>query len=603
MARAKVTRLLVANRAEIAVRVIRAARDLGIETVAVYGPGEERARHVRMATDAWRLPDPIPGGPVVSYLDVDAIIAIARKSGADAVHPGYGFLSENAAFAAACVGAGLTFVGPPATVIAAMGDKVEARRIAAAAGVPIVAGTDGPVASADEARAWADANGYPVAVKASGGGGGRGFRVAPGPGDVASAWEESSAEAARFFNDPAVYLERYVARPRHVEIQVFADTHGNVVSLGERDCSIQRRHQKLVEESPSPAVGPDLRAAMGEAAVALARQTGYVGAGTVEFLLDDEGRFSFLEMNTRIQVEHPVTELVTGIDLVREQLLVAMGQPLSFAADEVALRGHAIECRINAEDPSRQFAPTPGTIGQYVEPGGFSVRVDSAAEPGMEILPDYDSLIAKLVVWGRDRDEAIARMAGALAEFTVSGVTTTIPLHRRIMADADFRAGSATTAYLPEHPDLLVTSPAGTVELDAAGSSSGSDGVETVLVEVDGRRLTVAVRGWPVGFAVGAVATDGRAARNGSRPKRRSSVGAPAAGGPDLLSTIQGTVVRVAVAIGQDVTAGEVAVVVSAMKMENEITLTTGGRVSAVHVVAGDAVRVGSPLVSIESPS
>ena len=593
MERGPVSRLLVANRGEIAVRIMRAARTLGIATVAIYGPGEERARHVRLATDAWRLPPPRSGGPVVPYLDVDAIVDAARKSGADAIHPGYGFLSENAAFALACESAGLTFVGPPAAVIAAMGDKVEARRIAAAAGVPIVPGTDGPVDSVGAARDWADRNGYPVAVKASGGGGGRGFRVAPSAGQLESAWNESSGEAARFFNDPTVYLERYVANPRHVEIQIFADRHGHVVSLGERDCSIQRRHQKLVEESPSPAVDAELRVVMGAAAVSLAQRTGYVGAGTVEFLLDDQGQFSFLEMNTRIQVEHPVTELVTGIDLVREQLLVAMGRPLSFTSDDVTLHGHAIECRINAEDPARGFAPAPGTIGQYAEPGGFGVRVDSAAEAGMEILPDYDSMIAKLIVWGRDREEAVDRMAAALDGFTVGGVTTTIPLHRRIMAEPDFRAGRATTAYLPNHPDLIRD--LGTDGLEP-GASTGEDPVETVLVEVNGRRLTVAVRG----LGGGPEAERRPAPRSGApAPRRPGPSAGRAAAGPELTSTIQGTVVRVPVAVDQVVAAGDVAVVISAMKMENEVAFATGGRVTALHVSTGQAVRVGTPLVTV----
>ncbi len=593
MVTGSVTRLLVANRGEIAIRVMRAARDLGMAAVAIYGPGEEQSRHVRLATDAWRLPPGRPGGPAVPYLDIEAIVDIASRSGADAVHPGYGFLAENAAFAEACAAAGLTFVGPPAAAIAAMGDKVAARRIAVRAGVPIVAGTDGPVGSVAEARAWADANGYPVAVKASGGGGGRGFRVAMGPDEIEAAWRGSTTEAARFFNNPAVYVERYVARPRHVEIQVFADQHGNGISLGERDCSVQRRHQKLIEESPSPAVTPEIRAAMGAAAVSLARRADYVGAGTVEFLLDDAGQFSFLEMNTRIQVEHPVTEMVTGIDLVREQLLVAAGHPLSFGAEDVTLRGHAIECRINAEDPGRDFAPSPGTIARYAEPGGFGVRVDSSAESGMEILPDYDSMVAKLIVWGRDRAEAVDRMAGALAEFTVEGVTTTIPLQRRIMGEADFRSGGATTAYLPDHPELmrdLVSEPV------RVGSATEDAPVETLLVEVGGRRLTVAVRGLSptVSSASGQSRGDGRSA---SRRSGRSA--SRAAGAPELLSSIQGTVMRVAVAVGQLVAAGEVAIVVSAMKMENEVTIATGGRIDAIHVAVGDAVKVGTPLLTV----
>ena len=593
MTNGAITRLLVANRGEIAVRIVRAARQLGIATVAVYGPGEERAVHVRAATDAYRLPPLRPGGPVVPYLDIEGLVEAARRSGADAIHPGYGFLSENADFARACVAAGLTFVGPSADAIGAMGDKVEARRIAVAAGVPVVPGTPDPVATLDEARAWADATGYPVAVKASGGGGGRGFRVAREPRDLERAFTESSGEAARFFANPAVYLERYVDQPRHVEIQVFADQHGTTVSLGERDCSVQRRHQKLIEESPSPAVGDDLRRQMGEASVRLAREVGYVGAGTVEFLLDAEGRFSFLEMNTRIQVEHPVTEWVTGIDLVREQLLVAAGAPLSFSADSIVTRGHAIECRINAEDPARDFAPAPGTVTTYREPGGFGVRVDAAAEPGLEILPDYDSMIAKLITWGRDRTEAVDRMAAALAGFEVEGVPTTIGLHRRIMAEPDFRSGTATTAYLSEHPEVRAGDE--TVVGDAPVDGDGTASPERLLVEVNGRRMDVVVHGLPNGGSPTTNPSGRRAPPSVARGRTER------AGGPELISTIQGTVVRVSVEVGQDVQPGQVGIVVSAMKMENELVLTSSGRVGAIHVSVGDAVRVGTPLISLRA--
>ena len=594
----RLARVLVANRGEIAVRVIRACRTLGISTVAVYAPGEEHARHVELADDARRLPPPRPGGPAVPYLDIDGIVAIARQSGADAVHPGYGFLAENVAFARACATAGLVFVGPSADAIAAMGDKVEARRIARAAGVPVVEGTTEPVASVEEARRWADEHGYPVAVKAAGGGGGRGFRVAHSADGIEDAFTGSSGEAARFFANPAVYLERYIAAPRHIEIQIMADAHGNAVSLGERDCSIQRRHQKLIEEAPSPVVNDDVRRRMGEAAIALARATGYVGAGTVEYLLDAEGAFSFLEMNTRIQVEHPVTELVTGIDLVREQLLVAGGAALSFTADDICRRGHAIECRINAEDPAHGFAPSPGTITAYREPGGFGVRVDAATSAGTVISPDYDSLVAKLVVWGWDRPAAMDRMAAALAEMRVAGVTTTIPLHERIMAEPDFRAGRATTAYLPEHQDLLADLPGAAVRAKVAANGSPP---EMVLVEVNGRRLEVTVHGEPLAAGPAPARSGARrpaAGRSGSRRDRDGA--APRANGPELTSAVQGNVVRVLVAEGDQVTAGQNVVVVSAMKMENEIAAGRSGRVTAVHVVAGDAVSIGSPLVTIE---
>ncbi|MBW3634777.1 MAG: ATP-grasp domain-containing protein, partial [Chloroflexi bacterium] len=383
--------LLIANRGEIAVRVIRAARELGIRSVAVYGEGEQEAMHVRMADDAWCIPSEAP----IPYLDIPAIIELVRSARVDAVHPGYGFLAENPAFASACAEAGVIFVGPPAGAIAAMGDKIEARSIATAAGVPVVPGSDGPVASPSEALAWGAEFGYPVAVKASGGGGGRGFRVARGPREMDEAFLGAAGEAARSFANPLVYLERYLDDPRHIEVQIMADAYGQIVAVGDRDCSVQRRHQKLLEEAPAPRVPDDTRRAMADAAISLARVVDYRGAGTVEFLLDSSGVFAFLEMNTRIQVEHPVTEMTTGIDLVREQLLVAGGSPLSFALEDVVPRGHAIECRINAEDPGKGFAPAPGTIRRYHAPAGMGVRVDSAAESGTSIHPAYDSLIAK----------------------------------------------------------------------------------------------------------------------------------------------------------------------------------------------------------------
>ncbi|MBA3337651.1 MAG: acetyl-CoA carboxylase biotin carboxylase subunit, partial [Chloroflexia bacterium] len=422
-------RVLVANRGEIAVRIIRACRELGRSPVAGYGDGEERALHVRLADDAYRL----PAGAGLPYLDIDALVAIARRANVDAIHPGYGFLAENAAFAEACGEAGFVFVGPSVAAIRMMGDKVEARRIARSAGLPVVPGSDGPVATIEEATAWAAEHGYPLAVKAAGGGGGRGFRVARREPELADAFAGSVGEARRYFANPVVYLERYLERPRHIEIQLFADQLSNTVALGERDCSIQRRHQKLIEETPSPAVGADLRASLEGAALALARAVGYVGAGTVEFLVDETGEFYFLEMNTRIQVEHTVTEAVTGLDLVAEQLRVASGLPLSFQQEDVQARGHAIECRINAEDPGRDFAPTPGTLGGYLAPAGPGVRVDSAMEPEARIDPAYDSLIAKVIVWDRDRPRAIARMRRALGEFQISGLPTTIPFHLAVL--------------------------------------------------------------------------------------------------------------------------------------------------------------------------
>ncbi|MBA2519932.1 MAG: acetyl-CoA carboxylase biotin carboxylase subunit, partial [Chloroflexia bacterium] len=424
-------RLLIANRAEIAVRITRACRELGIEAVAIYADGEENAPHVRLADDAYR----VPSDAVVPYLDIDAIVGVAVRAGAAAVHPGYGFLSEHAEFAEACGAAGLIFVGPGPAAIRAMGDKIEARRLAARAGLPVVAGSEAGIESVAAASAWADQYGYPVAIKAAGGGGGRGFRVARNAGEIEAAFTGAAGEASRSFANPIVYIERYLERPRHVEVQILADDFGRVAVLGDRDCSIQRRHQKLIEEAPAPGLAPEVRARMAEASVALARGVNYRSAGTLEFLVNPDGSFSFLEMNTRIQVEHPVTEMITGVDIVKEQLRIAAGQPLSFRDEDVLPRGHAIECRINAEDAGRGFAPAPGTVERYREPGGFGVRVDNAMEPGGGVSAAYDSMIAKLIAWGRDRDEAIARMRRALAEYEITGVATTIPFHRLVMAD------------------------------------------------------------------------------------------------------------------------------------------------------------------------
>src|SRR5919199_1412832 len=438
-------RVLVANRGEIAIRVMRACRELGVATVAIYGEEERDAPHVRYADEAYLVE---PGQATRPYLNVPGIVEVARRAGAEAVHPGYGFLAESPDFARAVLAAVLTWIGPPPDAIAAMGDKVEARRLAEAAGVPLVPGTNEPVGSPEEAVARGERWGYPRALKAAAGGGGRGFRVARAPAEVPDAFAAVAREGRDFFNNPALYVEKYIEGPKHVEIQVLADRHGAAIHLGERECSVQRRHQKLIEEAPSPAVDAELRQRMGAAAVALARAVGYEGAGTLEFLLDRERNFYFMEMNTRIQVEHPVTEEVTGRDLVKAQLRIAAGEPLGWAQEEIALRGHAIECRINAEDPARGFAPTPGTITAYKEPGGPGVRVDGAAEVGAAISPRYDSLIAKLIARGADRDEAIARMRRALDEYAIGGVASTIPFHRAVLAHPVFVAGEATTDWV-----------------------------------------------------------------------------------------------------------------------------------------------------------
>ncbi len=584
-----IERVLIANRGEIALRVARACRELGIASIAIYGDGEEHAAHVRYADDAWRITS-TSGLP---YLDIDAIVSIARRAGAGAVHPGYGFLAENAAFARAVQEAGLIFIGPSPEAIAAMGDKVRARQIAVAAGVSPVPGTTDPVPGVAAARAWAKENAYPVAVKAAGGGGGRGFRVARNEGEMAAAFEGSRGEAERYFANPSVYLERYLERPRHVEVQIFADTQGHVVAMGERDCSIQRRHQKLIEETPSPAVTPEIRAAIFAASEKLARAVDYIGAGTIEYLLDADGSFYFLEMNTRIQVEHTVTEMVTGIDLVKEQIRVAEGQPLSFAAP-VPTGGWAIECRINAEDAARNFGPAPGRIIAYEEPKGFGVRVDGSLSAGGEIHPGYDSLIAKLVCWGRDRDEAIDRMLRALGDFRIEGVPTTIPFDLRALANPVFRAGDATTTFIEEHPDVLPAPAPPAVTMNPDGEAAPAPA--SLLVEVGGHRFDVSVIGAP---APASARTEG-AGR--AKPRRRASAGTAVVTGAekDLLSPIQGTVVRVAASDGQTVSRGALICVVEAMKMENEVTAHRDGTVRDLAVAVGEGIKVGSRIATID---
>ena len=579
-------RVLVANRGEIALRVVRACRELGIASVALYGPGEERAPHVRAADDAYRIPSDAP----LPYLDIAAVVATARQAGAEAVHPGYGFLAENAAFADACRAAGLVFVGPSAEAIRAMGDKVAARRIAAAAGVPTVPGTTEPVASAAEAADWAAAHGYPVAVKAAGGGGGRGFRVARDAAALPEAFAGAAGEAARSFANPTVYLERYLERPRHVEVQLFADRHGHVVAVGDRDCSIQRRHQKLIEEAPAPGVPSDTRSAMAEAAVALARAVGYVSAGTVEFLLGEDGSFAFLEMNTRIQVEHPVTEMTTGIDLVREQLRVAAGKPLSFEVADIATRGHAIEVRLNAEDPGRNFTPAPGTIAAFHAPAGMGVRVDSAAFSGATIPPTFDSMIAKVVAWGRDRDEATARLIGALEELTVEGVPTTREFALNVLRHPAWSADPPATTFLERWPEVIP--PPG--EAPAAPLTEVT-APETVVTEVNGRRFAVRIHGLPARTAVTSSADPSRG--RPSAPK--SSRDGAGATGPTLRSLLHGTVVRVLVAEGEMVTRGQPICVVEAMKMENDVAAHRDGTLETVLVTAGATVSVGDALAEI----
>ncbi len=441
-------KILIANRGEIAVRIIRTCREMGVETVAVFSTADRDALHVKLADEAYCI------GPTASkdsYLNFTNLMSVATLTGCDAVHPGYGFLAENADFAELCQACNITFIGPDPQAIQKMGEKAVARETMKEAGVPTVPGTEGIIEDVDEAVSIARDIGFPVIVKATAGGGGKGMRVAHNEDELRKAIRQARTEAETAFGNPGVYLEKFLENPRHIEIQIMADKHGNAIHLGERDCSIQRRHQKLVEEAPSPVIDSDLREEMGKAAVAAAKAVNYHGAGTVEFLYED-GKFYFMEMNTRIQVEHPVTEMVTGLDLIKEQIRVAAGDPLSVRQEDVILNGWAIECRINAENPAKKFMPSPGKINLYLPPGGFGVRVDSSAYPGYMITPFYDSMIAKVIVWGKNRTEAIERMRRALGEFVIEGIDTTIPFHLRLMEHSSFIEGKFDTKFLEKHP-------------------------------------------------------------------------------------------------------------------------------------------------------
>ena len=580
------TMVLIANRGEIACRIIRACRALGLTSVAVYGPGEQDALHVQMADRAFRIDATAAALP---YLDIPALIGAAKRSGATLVHPGYGFLSENPSLPEACAAAGITFVGPSADVIHAMGDKVAARRIASDAGVPIVPGTADAVSDLATARAWADEHGYPLAVKASGGGGGRGFRVVAGPDDLATALEGAAREASRSFGNAAVYLERYFPTPRHIEVQLLADGQGNVLHLGERDCSVQRRHQKLIEESPAPGLPPETRDRLTNAAVALARAVNYVSAGTVEFI-EQDGEAYFLEMNTRVQVEHPVTEMVFGVDIVQWQLRIALGEALTLTQDAISPNGHAIECRIVAEDPARRFQPLPGLLTQYTEPTGNGIRVDGGYRAGDAIPTQYDSLIAKLIAHGATRDDAIARMEAALASYEIAGVPTTIPFHQAALAHPIFRAGAATTQFI-EITDLVSGLTPQPDPMPAPPEETGT----IVTMEIDGERRHVRV----FGLESALTHSRPRPLRPPPRLDRTRNGGAGTNGA--FTSPIQGVLVRMPVVAGQEVTAGAVIAVVEAMKMENEVRADRDGIVELVHVQPGATVTVGAPLVTFSN--
>ena len=589
-------KVLVANRGEIAIRVMRTLEELGIGSVAVYSEPDRDAPHARRADEAFLLG---PGPANESYLVVEKIIEVAQKAGAEAIHPGYGFLAENAAFARACEEAGIVFIGPPPDAIDAMGSKTKARELMKEAGVPIVPGTTDAVDTVeDAARIVDEAIGYPVAIKAAGGGGGKGFRVALEADELEKAFEGAAREGEKFFSDATVYIERYLRDPRHVEVQVLADSKGNVIHLGERDCSVQRRHQKLIEESPAPAVDEELRERIGKIGTEAARAVGYRSAGTVEGLLAD-GEYFFLEMNTRVQVEHCVTEMVTGIDIVKEQLRIATGKKLSISQEDVELRGHSIECRINAEDAAKNFAPAPGGITGYREPSGPGVRVDSGVEAGSEITPLYDPLIAKLIVWDLDRESATRRMVRALHEFELEGVRSLIPFHVALLETKQWANGE-TCRDLTEDKKWLKQLEQPKPEAPAEDDEQGPQVERTYSVEVSGRRFDVKV----VGEAPGMDGV-GPAAAAGARrppPRRRERGAAGSAGGPPgaLVSPIQGTVLRVVVEKGAEVEEGALICVIEAMKMENEITAPAAGKVEELNVSEGGSVASGDTIAVIK---
>jgi acetyl-CoA/propionyl-CoA carboxylase, biotin carboxylase, biotin carboxyl carrier protein len=586
--------VLIANRGEIAIRIARACRELGVRSVAVYSEVDRDALHVRHADEAYLLG---PAAPAESYLNIDRILEVARQAGVDAIHPGYGFLSENADFAQAVADAGLVFVGPPPDAIARMGDKLSAREVALAAGVPIVPGTLEPTDDPAVAVAFGDEHGYPVAVKAMFGGGGRGMKVVRDADAMREALEAAQREAKAAFGRGECYLERYLERPRHVEIQVLADLDGTTIHLGERDCSLQRRHQKLVEEAPAPGIDPALRDAMGTAAVKVAKEMGYTNAGTCEFLLDahtdpENPSFYFLEMNTRLQVEHPVTEMVTGVDLAQAQLRIAAGDGMGLTQDDVRLTGHAIEVRINAEEPAQGFIPTPGPIERLVAPLGPWVRLDTGTESGSEVPRDYDSMIGKLIVWAQDRDGARARMRRALDELVIEGIPTTVTFHKLAMSHEQFAAGEHSTVSVETEWDLSGLVPQGVAAggVDAAGPS------RELTVEVGGRRLDVRVFG---DLAIGGALPDAGAVK---RRKRAAATHGPAGqtATEDLVAPMQGTVVKFAVEEGTTVAVGDLVVVLEAMKMENNITAHRDGVVSGISHNAGDVVESGTILARID---
>ncbi|MBU6450244.1 MAG: acetyl-CoA carboxylase biotin carboxylase subunit [Cyanobacteria bacterium REEB67] len=604
-------KVLIANRSEIAVRVIQACRELGVPTVAIFSEPDKDSKHVQMATEAWQL----EGQPAKVYLDAGQILDIAKRAGADAVHPGYGFLSENSDFARACLDAGIKFIGPAPEVILKMGSKIESRRVMEAAGVPVVPGTINPVKTAEEVKSLGEKYGYPIAIKASAGGGGRGLRVVRKVEEVDNALAGAQREGASYFGSDEVYVEKYLDHPRHIEVQILADEHGNIVHLYERDCSSQRRHQKLLEETPATRLDKDLRERLLASAIKGAKALGYSSAGTVECMVSGND-FYFLEVNTRIQVEHPISEATTGIDIVKEQILVAAGHKLSFTQDEIIQRGHAIECRINAEDPAKNFLPSPGTLSRWELPAHPWVRIDTACYPGYSVLPFYDSLLAKLVVWGRTREEAINRTKVALNNFKIEGVQTTIPFHLAMLDDPNFQAGEIYTTYVEQ--DLMKRIKLTSTALKPAEIKDAS-GVPTLAERTDTRSFEVGVNQKvfkvavtelvdPAKVAVGAsrvaaaatTPAGPRTATMGKAETRTRTVGGGSASAPgEIKSTMHGLVKEVLVELGTYVKAGQKVIIFEAMKMESDLVADKDGKVKEVKVKAGQTVDAHALLILI----
>ncbi|KTG28036.1 propionyl-CoA carboxylase biotin carboxylase/biotin-carboxyl carrier subunit [Haloferax profundi] len=597
------SKVLVANRGEIAVRVMRACEELGVRTVAVYSEADKHGGHVRYADEAYNIG---PARAADSYLDHESVLDAARKAGADAIHPGYGFLAENATFARKVEESEFKWIGPSADAMERLGEKTKARALMQDADVPVVPGTTEPAESAADVKAVADDYGYPVAIKAEGGGGGRGLKVVHSEDEVDDQFETAKREGEAYFDNASVYVEKYLEAPRHIEVQILADEHGNVRHLGERDCSLQRRHQKVIEEAPSPALDDDLRERIGEAARRGVRAADYHNAGTVEFLVED-GEFYFMEVNTRIQVEHTVTEEVTGLDVVKWQIRVAAGEELDFSQDDVEIDGHSMEFRINAEAPEKDFAPATGTLTTYDPPGGIGIRMDDAVRQGDEIGGDYDSMIAKLIVTGSDRTEVLARAERALAEFDIEGLRTVIPFHRLMLTDEQFRAGTHTTKYLDNvlDPDRIQAAVERWAPEAVADDDEDEETTErTFTVEVNGKRFEVSLeeRGAPVIPVGGAAAAS---ASKPSGPRKRRDDGDDdqqiiEGDGESVTAEMQGTILSVDVEEGDEVEPGDTVCVLEAMKMENDVVAERGGTVSQVLVGEGDSVDMGDVLIVIE---